>query len=183
MSAKDSKAHARSTDQIEHHHVRRQAFSPKHIIACLFAIADHTVTLSTSDKARFETLVRAHPGVSKQERKGLCRLLDSRKLTAEASLHAAQNERLPVRAVIQVNAMQVQMERLAAKKGLFKWKKFRMPMFSRSVEKIDEDEEDHDEEETERKVRFGRQKSPMGLRASLVKSRTPHKWRNLCPET
>lgn len=40
--------------------------------------------------------------MSKQERKGLCRLLDSRKLTPEASLHAAQNERLPVRAVIQV---------------------------------------------------------------------------------
>ena len=40
--------------------------------------------------------------MSKQERKGLCRLIDSRKLTAEASLHAAQNERFPVRAVIQV---------------------------------------------------------------------------------
>ena len=38
----------------------------------------------------------------KEERKGLCRLIDSRKLTPEASLHAAQNERFPVRAVIQV---------------------------------------------------------------------------------
>lgn len=45
---------------------------------------------------------QAHPAVSKQERKGLCRLIDSRKLTPEASLHAAQNERFPVRAVIQV---------------------------------------------------------------------------------
>jgi hypothetical protein len=41
--------------------------------------------------------------VSKQERKSLCRLIDSKKLTPEASLHAAQNERLPaVRSVIQV---------------------------------------------------------------------------------
>lgn len=40
--------------------------------------------------------------MSKQERKGLFKLIDSRKLTPEASLHAAQNERLPVRAVIQV---------------------------------------------------------------------------------
>lgn len=40
--------------------------------------------------------------MSKQERKGLCRLIDCRKLTQEASLHAAQNERFPVRAVIQV---------------------------------------------------------------------------------
>ncbi|KAG6780505.1 hypothetical protein POTOM_013367 [Populus tomentosa] len=46
--------------------------------------------------------VSAHPGVSKQERKVLFRLIDSRKLSQEASLHAAQNERLPVRAVIQV---------------------------------------------------------------------------------
>ncbi|KAJ8755721.1 hypothetical protein K2173_024265 [Erythroxylum novogranatense] len=49
-----------------------------------------------------DTYLKAHPGVPKQERKGLCRLIDSRKLSPEASLHAAQNERLPVRAVIQV---------------------------------------------------------------------------------
>ncbi|RDY03164.1 Coleoptile phototropism protein 1, partial [Mucuna pruriens] len=49
-----------------------------------------------------DTYLKAHPGVSKQERKGLCRLIDSRKLTPEASLHASQNERFPVRAVIQV---------------------------------------------------------------------------------
>ncbi|KAJ1411597.1 NPH3 domain [Sesbania bispinosa] len=49
-----------------------------------------------------DTYLKAHPSVSKQERKGLCRLIDSRKLTPEASLHAAQNERFPVRGVIQV---------------------------------------------------------------------------------
>ncbi|WCJ40638.1 Phototropic-responsive NPH3 family protein [Euphorbia peplus] len=49
-----------------------------------------------------DTYLKAHPGTSKQERKMLCRLIDSRKLSPEASLHAAQNERLPVRAVIQV---------------------------------------------------------------------------------
>ncbi|KAF7843296.1 root phototropism protein 3-like [Senna tora] len=49
-----------------------------------------------------DTYLKAHPGVSKGERKGLCKLIDCRKLTPEASLHAAQNERLPVRAVIQV---------------------------------------------------------------------------------
>ncbi|XP_004235724.1 root phototropism protein 3-like [Solanum lycopersicum] len=49
-----------------------------------------------------DTYLKTHPGVSKQERKTLCRLIDSRKLSLEASLHAAQNERLPVRAVIQV---------------------------------------------------------------------------------
>ncbi|XP_075512603.1 root phototropism protein 3-like [Primulina tabacum] len=49
-----------------------------------------------------DTYLKAHPGVSKQDRTRLCSLIDSRKLSSEASLHAAQNERLPVRAVIQV---------------------------------------------------------------------------------
>ncbi|KAL3528827.1 hypothetical protein ACH5RR_008149 [Cinchona calisaya] len=49
-----------------------------------------------------DTYLKAHPGVSKQERKSLCKLIDSQKLSQEASLHAAQNERLPVRSVIQV---------------------------------------------------------------------------------
>lgn len=49
-----------------------------------------------------DTYLKAHPGVSKKERKALCRLIDCQKLSVEASIHAAQNERLPVRAVIQV---------------------------------------------------------------------------------
>ncbi|KAF6148973.1 hypothetical protein GIB67_043284 [Kingdonia uniflora] len=35
-------------------------------------------------------------------KKSLCRLIDSRKLSSEASVHATQNERLPIRAIIQV---------------------------------------------------------------------------------
>ncbi|KAK1306700.1 Root phototropism protein 3 [Acorus calamus] len=44
----------------------------------------------------------AHPSTSKQDKKTLCRLIDSRKLSTDASIHAAQNDRLPVRAVVQV---------------------------------------------------------------------------------
>ncbi|XP_074312600.1 root phototropism protein 3-like [Silene latifolia] len=49
-----------------------------------------------------DTYLKVHSGVPKQERKLLCRLIDSRKLSPEASLHASQNERLPLRAVVQV---------------------------------------------------------------------------------
>ncbi|XP_031479294.1 root phototropism protein 3-like [Nymphaea colorata] len=49
-----------------------------------------------------DTYLKAHPGVSKSERKRMCRLIDCRKLSLDACLHAAQNERLPVRTVIQV---------------------------------------------------------------------------------
>uniref|UniRef100_I1NKR7 NPH3 domain-containing protein n=1 Tax=Oryza glaberrima TaxID=4538 RepID=I1NKR7_ORYGL len=45
---------------------------------------------------------QAHASTSKEERKSLCRLIDARKLTAEAAAHAVQNDRLPVRSVLQV---------------------------------------------------------------------------------
>lgn len=40
--------------------------------------------------------------MTKKERKRLSELIDSKKLSMEASLHAAQNDRLPVRTIIQV---------------------------------------------------------------------------------
>ncbi|KAL4583951.1 hypothetical protein LXL04_008538 [Taraxacum kok-saghyz] len=49
-----------------------------------------------------DTYLKTHVNVTKRERKTLCKLIDSQKLSTEASIHAAQNERLPVRSVIQV---------------------------------------------------------------------------------
>ncbi|KAL8256773.1 hypothetical protein R6Q59_028814 [Mikania micrantha] len=49
-----------------------------------------------------DTYLKTHVHLTKQERKILCKLIDNQKLSIEASLHAAQNERLPVRSVIQV---------------------------------------------------------------------------------
>lgn len=46
--------------------------------------------------------MQEHPGIDKSERKRICRLMDCRKLSAEACLHAVQNERLPLRVVVQV---------------------------------------------------------------------------------
>ncbi|XP_031253446.1 BTB/POZ domain-containing protein NPY5-like [Pistacia vera] len=46
--------------------------------------------------------LKEHPGISKSERKKICRLMDCRKLSAEACMHAVQNERLPLRVVVQV---------------------------------------------------------------------------------
>ncbi|KAE8698950.1 BTB/POZ domain-containing protein [Hibiscus syriacus] len=46
--------------------------------------------------------LKAHPGLNKSERKRLCRILDCKKLSVEACMHAAQNEKLPLRVVIQV---------------------------------------------------------------------------------
>ncbi|KAJ4766208.1 Phototropic-responsive NPH3 family protein [Rhynchospora pubera] len=46
--------------------------------------------------------LKAHPGLSDAERKRLCNLIDFQKLSEEATSHAAQNDRLPVQAVVQV---------------------------------------------------------------------------------
>ena len=45
---------------------------------------------------------QAHPDLNKSERKRLCRTLDCKKLSVEACMHAAQNELLPLRVVVQV---------------------------------------------------------------------------------
>lgn len=49
-----------------------------------------------------DTYFKAHPSLAKQERKALGGLIDPRKLSPEASLHAVHNDRLPVRSVVQI---------------------------------------------------------------------------------
>ncbi|KAL3610554.1 hypothetical protein D5086_001574 [Populus alba] len=71
-------------------------------IALAGALPGHARATDDGLYRAVDTYLKAHPGLPKQERKALFRLIDSRKLSQEASLHAAQNERLPVRAVIQV---------------------------------------------------------------------------------
>ncbi|KAA8536269.1 hypothetical protein F0562_028747 [Nyssa sinensis] len=46
--------------------------------------------------------LKEHPGISKSDRKRICRLMDCKKLSVDACLHAVQNERLPLRVVVQV---------------------------------------------------------------------------------
>lgn len=46
--------------------------------------------------------LKERPNLTKGERKQICGLIDVKKLTMEASMHAAQNDRLPLRVVVQV---------------------------------------------------------------------------------
>jgi uncharacterized small protein (DUF1192 family) len=53
----------------------------------------------------FDAFVRAwqaHPWLTESEKEQLCRLMNCQKLSLEACTHAAQNERLPLRVVVQV---------------------------------------------------------------------------------
>ncbi|GJV69942.1 BTB/POZ domain-containing protein [Tanacetum coccineum] len=49
-----------------------------------------------------DVYIKAHPWITEAEREKVSGVLDCRKLTLEACTHAAQNERLPLRAVVQV---------------------------------------------------------------------------------
>ncbi|PAN21585.1 hypothetical protein PAHAL_3G478400 [Panicum hallii] len=49
-----------------------------------------------------DVYLKEHPTLSKSEKKQICALMDCRKLSADASAHAVQNERLPLRVVVQV---------------------------------------------------------------------------------
>ncbi|KAH7433352.1 hypothetical protein KP509_07G064900 [Ceratopteris richardii] len=59
----------------------------------------------TSDDGLYHAIdiyLKAHPWLKEDERDQLCRLMDFQKLSPEACTHAAQNERLPLRTIIQV---------------------------------------------------------------------------------
>ncbi|KAL0376003.1 UNVERIFIED_CONTAM: Root phototropism protein 3 [Sesamum calycinum] len=49
-----------------------------------------------------DSYLKAHPTLTEHERKRLCRVMDCQKLSVDACMHAAQNERLPLRVVVQV---------------------------------------------------------------------------------
>ncbi|CAK8561951.1 unnamed protein product [Lathyrus sativus] len=49
-----------------------------------------------------DTYLKAHPELKKTERKRLCRVLDCKKLSMKTCAHAAQNDLLPLRLVVQV---------------------------------------------------------------------------------
>ncbi|GAB4847082.1 hypothetical protein Ancab_026091 [Ancistrocladus abbreviatus] len=71
----------------------------------------HELAISLPDYARLyddglyravDVYLKAHPWISEAEREKICGVMDFQKLTLEACTHAAQNERLPLRAVVQV---------------------------------------------------------------------------------
>ncbi|GMH06450.1 hypothetical protein Nepgr_008290 [Nepenthes gracilis] len=71
----------------------------------------YELAISLPDQARLfddglyravDVYLKAHPWISEAEREKVCGVMACQKLTLEACTHAAQNERLPLRAVVQV---------------------------------------------------------------------------------
>ncbi|KAF3782908.1 BTB/POZ domain-containing protein [Nymphaea thermarum] len=66
------------------------------------AIPDYARPLDDGLYRAIDIYLKAHPWLTESEREQLCRLMDCQKLSLEACTHAAQNERLPLRVVVQV---------------------------------------------------------------------------------
>ncbi|CAN6479389.1 unnamed protein product [Victoria cruziana] len=65
-------------------------------------IPDYARTLDDGIYRAIDIYLKAHPWLTDSEREQLCRLMNCQKLSLEACTHAAQNERLPLRVVVQV---------------------------------------------------------------------------------
>ncbi|KAG6515382.1 BTB/POZ domain-containing protein At1g67900-like [Zingiber officinale] len=72
------------------------------LIAIAEAVPDFARTDHDDLYRVIDIYLRSHPELDKNSRKHLCRMLDCKKLTVEACMHAAQNELLPLRVVLQV---------------------------------------------------------------------------------
>ncbi|KAJ9684623.1 hypothetical protein PVL29_016875 [Vitis rotundifolia] len=65
-------------------------------------IPDYARPLDDGIYRAIDIYLKAHPWLTDSERELICRLVNCQKLSLEASTHAAQNERLPLRLIVQV---------------------------------------------------------------------------------
>uniref|UniRef100_A0A1D1YBM7 BTB/POZ domain-containing protein At5g66560 n=1 Tax=Anthurium amnicola TaxID=1678845 RepID=A0A1D1YBM7_9ARAE len=66
------------------------------------ALPDHARVYDDGLYRAVDVYLKAHPRMTELEREKVCGVMDYQKLTLEACTHAAQNERLPLRAIVQV---------------------------------------------------------------------------------
>ncbi|XP_049362700.1 BTB/POZ domain-containing protein At5g03250-like [Solanum verrucosum] len=65
-------------------------------------IPDFARPLTDGIYRAIDIYLKAHPWLTDSEREQICRLMNCQKLSLEACTHAAQNERLPLRVIVQV---------------------------------------------------------------------------------
>ncbi|EEF35771.1 Root phototropism protein, putative [Ricinus communis] len=66
------------------------------------AVPDYARPLDDGLYRAIDIYLKSHPWLAESDREQLCRLMDCQKLSLEACTHAAQNERLPLRIIVQV---------------------------------------------------------------------------------
>ncbi|KAL8136903.1 hypothetical protein V2J09_002904 [Rumex salicifolius] len=66
------------------------------------AIPEYARPLDDGIYQAIDIYLKAHPWLTDSEKEQVCRLMNCQKLSLEASTHAAQNQRLPLRVIVQV---------------------------------------------------------------------------------
>ncbi|KAJ4702998.1 BTB/POZ domain-containing protein [Melia azedarach] len=66
------------------------------------SVPDYARPLDDGLYRAIDIYLKSHPWLAEFDREQLCRLMDCQKLSLEACTHAAQNERLPLRIIVQV---------------------------------------------------------------------------------
>ncbi|XP_042059159.1 BTB/POZ domain-containing protein At1g30440-like isoform X3 [Salvia splendens] len=75
---------------------------PPKFEALAAAVPEYARPLDDGLYRSIDIYLKSHPWLADADRDHLCRLIDCQKLSLEACTHAAQNERLPLRTIIQV---------------------------------------------------------------------------------
>ncbi|KAI7729060.1 hypothetical protein M8C21_004327 [Ambrosia artemisiifolia] len=75
---------------------------PEKFLELAFALPEHARLYDDGLYRSVDVYLKAHPWLNEADREKICGAMDCQKLTLEACTHAAQNERLPLRAVVQV---------------------------------------------------------------------------------
>ncbi|GKB79471.1 BTB/POZ domain-containing protein [Tanacetum coccineum] len=71
-------------------------------VAVAESLPAHARTVHDGLYRSIDVYLKAHEGLSEQDKKKLCKLIDFQKLSPEDGAHAAQNERLPLQSIVQV---------------------------------------------------------------------------------
>lgn len=75
---------------------------PPKFQALAAAVPEYARPLDDGLYRAIDIYLKSHPWLAESDREQLCRLIDCQKLSLEACTHAAQNERLPLRIIVQV---------------------------------------------------------------------------------
>ncbi|XP_076910161.1 BTB/POZ domain-containing protein At5g66560-like [Bidens hawaiensis] len=75
---------------------------PEKFLELAFALPEQARLYDDGLYRSVDVYLKAHPWLNEADREKICGVMDCQKLTLEACTHAAQNERLPLRAVVQV---------------------------------------------------------------------------------
>ncbi|CAL5326308.1 BTB/POZ domain-containing protein At5g66560-like [Camellia sinensis] len=75
---------------------------PEEFYQLAVALPQHARIFDDGLYRAVDVYLKSHPWLTEDDREKICGVMDCQKLTLEACTHAAQNERLPLRAVVQV---------------------------------------------------------------------------------